>query len=89
MHKLECSVITKTFYIHCGLKSSCKLVDICLNWMLITENLHTTSINIFYVSHCIYDIFQLEKIIASQTGRKNKQHKNFNILSTGNEESRN
>jgi len=43
----------------------------------------------FYVSRCIYDIFQLEKIITSQTGRKNKQHKNFNILSTGNEESRN
>lgn len=45
-----------------------KLVDICLNWMLITENLRL----LFYssISH-IYDIFQLGKIIFRQGGKIN------------------
>lgn len=45
-----------------------KLVDICLNWMLITENLRLLYSS---VSHSIYDIFQLGKIIFRQGGKIN------------------
>ena len=45
-----------------------KLVDICLNWMLMTENFRLLFSS---VSHSIYDIFQLGKIIFRQGGKIN------------------
>ena len=45
------------------------LVDICLNWLLITVNLRLLLYS--SVSHSIYDIFQLGKIIFRQGGKIN------------------
>lgn len=45
-----------------------KLVDICHNWMLITENLRLPYSSL---SRSIYDIFQLGKIIFRQGGKIN------------------
>ena len=46
-----------------------KLVDICLNWILITKNLRLPYTSVSH--HSSYDIFQLEKIIFRQGGKIN------------------